>query len=107
MPISKDFYVIQVNKIGRPLYAANGLYSLYPSTTSDVFTAKKFDDLETAEKQAKRSHGKIIHLQLSEFEDGESEDTEEEIAQLKKTIEKLKEQRDLAREQLKVYQDEN
>lgn len=106
--ISKDFYVVQVNKIGKPLYAANGIYAFYPSTTNDVFTAKKFDDLETAQKQAKKAHGKVLHLMLTEYgEKTEEDDSEEEIESLRKTIAKLKDQRDLAREQLKIYQDKD
>lgn len=56
---------IYVVKLGGKLYI-QGNYSLYPSTTPNIMSAKFFRDYRSAEKVAKKARGEIVELTVTD-----------------------------------------
>lgn len=109
MSVVDEFYVVQVNKIGRPLYANKG-YRFYQSTSKDIYSAYKFQTLEEAQKCAqyvKFGGGRILKFKLVDVtgNDDDTDETRTEIENLRATVDELKRQRDEAREQLEIFKD--
>lgn len=70
----ESFYVV---KIGKGLYADSNMYSLYQSSTKSLINAKKFDNIYSAERYAKRIHGEVMKFYIvpeEEINKGEEND---------------------------------
>lgn len=59
------FYVV---RLGGNLYIQSEWYSLYPMTTGDVLSACFFRDITKAQKVARKNHGEVIPLVISDDE---------------------------------------
>ena len=56
-----------VVKLGGKLYMQSEFYSFYPATTEHLLNAKFFDDQKKAEKLARKPHGTVIELHISDI----------------------------------------
>ena len=83
----KTIYVV---RIGGKLYVQTQLYSLYQATTSDILTAHFFTEQAQAEKTAKKAHGEVVELTLTDGEDNA------EIECLKSELEAAKKEAEIA-----------
>lgn len=59
------FYVV---RLGGNLYIQSEWYALYPITTGDVLSACFFRDITKAQKVARKNHGEVIPLVISDDE---------------------------------------
>ena len=106
MSVVDEFYVIKVNMVGKPLYAANAHYTLYPSTSRTIYGAYKFYNEEAAKKCVRKiPGGKICKYRLVDATTENSEDEQTEVENLKAVADELKRQRDEAWEQLKIFKE--
>ena len=78
-----------VVKLGGKLYMQSEFYSFYPATTEHLLNAKFFDDQKKAEKLARKAHGTVIELHISDISE-------------RKEIDSLKTERDEAVKELEV-----
>lgn len=59
------FYVV---RLGGNLYIQSEWYALYPMTTGDVLSACFFRDITKAQKVARKNHGEVVSLVISDDE---------------------------------------
>ena len=73
---------IYVVKLGGNLYVDSEFYGLYPSTTNNIVNANFFEDYRKAAKVAKKAHGRVLELFLTD-EHVEGEIPEENSKEVK------------------------